>query len=92
MKAVLNIFQDNGKFEATHEIEIPEGAIGMMPLWQYRDGESVGHKDWVPIPRPKKVKKTVYLHVQNHNGRTVYSVHDWNTAPSEAYPVEIEVA
>ncbi len=45
-----------------HEIEIPEGAIGMIPLWQFTDGEEVGHKNWVPIPRPKKkVKKWQWL-------------------------------
>ena len=43
-----------------HDIEIPDGTIGMIPLWQYCDGESVGHKNWVPIPRSKKVKKWIY--------------------------------
>ena len=53
MKAVINFFQDNGKFEATHEIEIPEGTT----LFQYQTnkGDLYGH---FPIPRPKKkVKK-----------------------------------
>ena len=66
MKAQLSFFHDNGKFEATHEIEIPDGAT----LFQYQTNEghlyhfyreegirSYGH---FPIPHPKKkVKKTV---------------------------------
>jgi hypothetical protein len=57
------IFQVNGMeyhkewpIVVRHEIDIPDGAIGMIPLWQFEDGEKVGHKGWVPIPRPK-VKK-----------------------------------
>ena len=79
-----------------HEIEIPDKATRLTVIPErFIEGGCYGHSydpTRVPIPRPKKtVKKTVYLHVQNHNGRTVYSVHDGNTAPSEAYPVEIEV-
>ena len=62
MKAVINIFQDNGKFEATHEIEIPDGANNMTVAFQNINGclrGSISHVE-IPIPRPKvKVKKTV---------------------------------
>ena len=58
MKAVINFFQDNGKFEATHEIEIPDGADKFHHEMTDRDGYV--SRGWVPIPRPKKkVKKTV---------------------------------
>lgn len=66
MKAQLSFFHDNGKFEATHEIEIPDGAT----LFQYQTNKgdlyhfyreegicSYGH---FPIPRPKKIKKWIY--------------------------------
>ena len=78
------------------EMEIPEGAT----LFQYQTNEghlyhfyreegirSYGH---FPIPRLKKVKKTVYLYVQNFGGKTVYSVFD-NDYENKGYPVEIEV-
>ncbi len=76
---------------AHHEFEIPEEFTEVKIIaGSLCDINAVVRI--IPIPRPKvKVKKTVYLHVQNHNGRTVYSVHDGNTAPSEAYPVEIEI-
>lgn len=78
-----------------NEIEIPDGAVKMFyGFWD--DGgypaPRLNHSPMLlPIPRPKKVKKTVYLYVQNHNGKAVYSVFDGKTAPSKAYPVEIEV-
>jgi len=101
MKAQLSFFHDNGKFEATHEIEIPDGAT----LFQYQTNEghlyhfyreegicSYGH---FPIPRPKKkVKKTVYLHVQKERGKTVYDVQTGTPilfGDDAVYPVEIEM-
>lgn len=84
---VWEYIKANGK-----EIEIPKRAqrLYVAPIAYGLGWDSISFP--VPMPIPKaKVKKTVYLHVQNHNGRTVYSVHDGNTAPSEAYPVEIEV-
>ena len=73
MKAQLSFFHDNGKFEATHEIEIPDGAT----LFQYQTNEghlyhfyreegicSYGH---FPIPRPKKKVKKWWWDFEDDN-------------------------
>ena len=89
MKAVINFFQDNGKFEATREIEIPDGAYECHGHFHNHQGRT--NSFCIPIYHPKKkVKKTVYLHVQNFGGKTVYSVFD-EDYENKGYPVEIEV-
>ena len=50
-KAVLNFFHDNGKFEATHEIDIPDGAHTMTV--QSRGNCNTLPAQQFPIPRPK---------------------------------------
>ena len=93
MKAQLSFFHDNGKFEATHEIEIPDGADKFHHEMTDRDGYV--SRGWVPIPHPKKkVKKTVYLHVQKERGKTVYDVQIGTPilfGDDAVYPVEIEM-
>ena len=55
MKAVINFFQDNGKFEATHEIEVPDGAYECHGHFHNHQGRT--NSFCIPIYHPKKVKK-----------------------------------
>jgi len=57
MKAQLSFFHDNGKFEATHEIGIPGGAVTFRYVTLCENQmDNIGQS--IPIPRPKKkVKK-----------------------------------
>ena len=75
-----------------HEIEIPDDAT-ILHCWpgDVRSSEILHF----PIPRPKKkVKKTVYLHVQKERGKMVYDVQTGTPilfGDDAVYPVEIEV-
>jgi hypothetical protein len=71
-----------------HEIPIPDGA---KILHYWLDSIIDADVTHINLPRPKKkVKKTVYLYVQNLGGKTVYSVFE-NAYEPNSYPVEIEV-
>jgi len=78
MKAQLSFFHDNGKFEATHEIEIPDGAHTMTV--QTRGACNTLPAMHIPIPRPKKVKKCQYVTFNtDHCGRKRAEVTGWLT-------------
>jgi hypothetical protein len=72
------------------EIEVPEGTYECHGHFHNHQGRTDSF--CIPIYHPKKkVKKTVYLYVQNFGGKTVYSVFD-NDYENKGYPVEIEVS
>ena len=77
-----------------HEIEIPEKFTEVKIIaGSLCDINAVVRI--IPIPRPKKkVKKTVYLHVQKERGKTVYDVQIGTPilfGDDAVYPVEIEM-
>jgi hypothetical protein len=95
MKAQLSFFHDNGKFEATHEIEIPEKFTEVKII-----AGSLCDLDAVvrifPIPRPKKkVKKTVevILYKDASARWKIPESIDTDKLPNYlgTFPVEIEV-
>ena len=79
MKAVINFFQDNGAFEATHEIKIPEKFTEVKIIaGSLCDINAVVRI--IPIPRPKKVKKCQYITVSaDHCGRKRAEITGWLT-------------
>ena len=102
MKAVLNFYQDNGAFEATHEIEIPEKFTEVKIIaGSLCDINAVVRI--FPIPRPKKkVKKCQYVTINSDNlGRKRAEVTGWLTEKEalarglepedRVYQTEIEV-
>lgn len=61
-----------------HEIEIPDGADKFHHEMTDRDGYV--SRGWVPIPRPKKVKKCQYVTFNtDHCGRKRAEVTGWLT-------------
>jgi hypothetical protein len=76
MRLQLSFFHDNGKFETTHEIEIPRGADKFHHEMTDRDGYV--SRGWVPIPRPKqKIKKWEWIVGWKRNSRREWAHHEY---------------